>query len=199
MNKNESKYFNTAKLMNDALILLLAKKEFEFITVKDVCEKAGVNRSTFYLHYETMNDLLAETMENVNKSFLRKFNDAGIQSLDLHSQSLEELVLINKQYLLPFLDFVKENRIIYKAFCNHPVLFNVKKTYDELFEGIFGPILARFGFSRADSEYMMEYYVNGMVALVMKWAGNGCKEETTYICRLLLLCVRPTLDGLNSL
>ena len=51
MNRSESKYFNTARLMDDALIDLLSEKEFEYITVKEICEKAGVNRSTFYLHY----------------------------------------------------------------------------------------------------------------------------------------------------
>ena len=40
MNKNESKYFNTSLKMNDALISLLRKKDFEYITVKDVCEEA---------------------------------------------------------------------------------------------------------------------------------------------------------------
>lgn len=44
MNKNESKYFNC-------------------------CEKAGVNRSTFYLHYETLGDLLSESVEYVNEQF----------------------------------------------------------------------------------------------------------------------------------
>ena len=48
MNKSESKYYNTACLMDDALILLLEKKDFEYITVKEICNKAGVNRSTFY-------------------------------------------------------------------------------------------------------------------------------------------------------
>ena len=52
MNKSESKYYNTALLMDEALLLLLENKEFDFITVKEVCQKAGVNRSTFYLHYE---------------------------------------------------------------------------------------------------------------------------------------------------
>ena len=32
-----------------------------YITVKEICEKAGVNRSTFYLHYENTTDLLQET------------------------------------------------------------------------------------------------------------------------------------------
>ena len=40
--------------MNEALLILLEKKNYEYITVKEICEKAGVNRSTFYLHYETM-------------------------------------------------------------------------------------------------------------------------------------------------
>lgn len=49
MNKNETKYLNTARLMNEALLILLEKKNYEFITVKEICKKAGVNRSTFYL------------------------------------------------------------------------------------------------------------------------------------------------------
>ena len=72
MNKSESKYFNTALLMDEALLFLLEKKDFEFISVKEICDKAGVSRSTFYLHYENMNDLLIEKIELINK----KFNDS---------------------------------------------------------------------------------------------------------------------------
>ena len=61
MNKNESKYFNTAIRMDEALITLLEKKDFEYITIMEICETAGVNRSTFYLHYENTVDLLQET------------------------------------------------------------------------------------------------------------------------------------------
>lgn len=42
MNKSESKYFNTALLMDEALIRLLEVKDYEYITVKEICEKAGV-------------------------------------------------------------------------------------------------------------------------------------------------------------
>ena len=48
--------------MDEALLCLLEKKEYEFISVKEVCRKAGVNRSTFYLHYEGMDDLLQEAV-----------------------------------------------------------------------------------------------------------------------------------------
>ena len=52
----KSKYFNTAVRMDQAFLELLEKKDMEYITVKELCKTAGVNRSTFYLHYETMSD-----------------------------------------------------------------------------------------------------------------------------------------------
>ena len=61
MNKSESKYFNTAIKFDQALLSLLEQKPFEYITVSELCVQAGVNRSTFYLHYENTSDLLRET------------------------------------------------------------------------------------------------------------------------------------------
>ena len=60
----------TSSLMVEALLLLLEKKEYDFITVKEICEKAGVNRSTFYMHYDTKDDLLVETMKYINARLL---------------------------------------------------------------------------------------------------------------------------------
>ena len=48
MNRSESRYFATAARMDEAFLTLLAKKDFEYITVKEICEVAEVNRSTFY-------------------------------------------------------------------------------------------------------------------------------------------------------
>lgn len=73
MNKSESKYFNTALRMDEALIALLEKKDLEYITVKEICHQAGVNRSTFYLHYESIAETLDETMEMINQRFLSYF------------------------------------------------------------------------------------------------------------------------------
>lgn len=67
MNKSESKYFNTAMRMDKAFLTLLEKKDFEYITVKEFCTMAEVNRSTFYLHYENMGDLLEESIHYMHR------------------------------------------------------------------------------------------------------------------------------------
>lgn len=69
MNKSESKYFHTAVKFNEALLKLLEKKPFEYITVSELCKEAGVNRSTFYMHYENTADLLNETTQYVMQYF----------------------------------------------------------------------------------------------------------------------------------
>jgi len=73
MNKSESKSFHTALRMDEALIALLEEKDLEYITVKEICRLAGVNRSTFYLHHETIADLVEETLEMINQRFRSYF------------------------------------------------------------------------------------------------------------------------------
>lgn len=73
MNRSESKYFNTARRMDDALLTLLEQKDFDYITVREICQTAQVNRSTFYLHYETMTDLLEEAVQQTLRDFYLAF------------------------------------------------------------------------------------------------------------------------------
>lgn len=41
LNRSESKYFATAARMDEAFLELLEKKDFDYITVKEICERAG--------------------------------------------------------------------------------------------------------------------------------------------------------------
>ena len=113
MNKNESKYFKTAEKMHNALITLLDSKDFEYITIKEICETAGVNRSTFYLHYDNVNDLLQETVEAVYKDFFARFGAEGAESIDIDDKDNEKLFLVTPGYLMPYLNFVEENRKLF--------------------------------------------------------------------------------------
>ena len=121
MNKNESKYFNTAVLFDEALIYLLEKKDLEYITIKKICNKAGVNRSTFYLHYESINDLVDEAMNYINKQFVDYFNENTKEFIKKIKYSpLEDLKLVEKKYLTPYLNFIKDNKKIFRASFSNP-------------------------------------------------------------------------------
>ena len=175
MNKNESKYFNTAKKMNDALITLLETKEFEYISIKEICHIANVNRSTFYLHYSNMNDLLEETIKSLNLSFNSHFGSKENESTIISKDNLEDLLLINDENLIPYLNFIKENKNIYKVLKNHPQLFNANKTYDQMFRKLFVPIMNRFGLDAKWHKYLMDFYIYGLTSIVLDWVYDDCK------------------------
>lgn len=103
MNKSESKYFNTAKKMDIAFLELLEQKDFEYITVKEICKKAGVNRSTFYLHYETISDLLSESVEYINRHFLDYMK---INSADFRNTYLFQMLSATTRFMMLMSEFL---------------------------------------------------------------------------------------------
>ena len=147
MNRNESKYFNTAVRMDKALIELLEKKDFEYITIKEICERAGVNRSTFYLHYENTSDLLAETTAYITDSFLSYFtDDKSSIRLNFEKSDLKELFYITPEYIVPYLAYIKENSRVFKTSLKHLNSMNFNSVYEKMFKHVFDPVLARFDF-----------------------------------------------------
>ena len=189
MNKSESKYFNTAKRMDEALLSLLLEKEFAYITVKEVCDRAGVNRSTFYLHYENTADLLEETVAGLHTRFRDSMASSG-EKLEIRRDTpLEELFLITDRHLLPYLTFVRENRRVYRAVHDQMEVFGGERTYKDYFQSVFSPILSRYGVARERHEYIMEFYRYGLTAVLMKWVESDCRESPEQIAGIIKLCV----------
>lgn len=189
MSRSQSKYYNTALCIDEALMLLLDKKEFEYITVKEIWTKAGVNRSTFYLHYETVEDLLKECLEHVNKEFINQFSENN--KVDVKSDSLEDLILINDKYLIPYLTFVKEHKSFYKAISKNPSTLDAESSLNHLFMSVIEPILLRFGSNKDDIPYLFEYYIKGTSAIIIKWANGGFKEDINHMSDLIKSCIKP--------
>lgn len=191
MNKNKSKYFNTAILFDEALIYLLEKKDIEYITIKEICNKAGVNRSTFYLHYESINDLIEETLTYINGKFINYFSEDSKEFIDkIKYSSLENLNLVEKKYLTPYLTFIKDNKKIFRASFNNPKGMNAFDKYSHLKNHIFIPILERFNIDERKRNYLICFYINGIIAIIKEWLNTDCKDPIDYIEDVIIKCVR---------
>ena len=186
MNKSESKYFNTSRLMNQALLKLLEEKEFEYITIKELCQKAGVNRSTFYLHYENMNDLLVERLDYMLQKFYDHYNDEKFNLNIIKSLDNNDLILIKPKYIIPYLEFVKANKKLFLVATNNPVLFDVYKTFEKMYKDIFSPILDKYNVLENEKKYILAFYLNGLHSIIIEWIKTDCKDSIDYICSLFI-------------
>ena len=190
MNKSESKYFNTAKKMDKALISLLEEKSFEYITVSEICKRAEVNRSTFYLHYENTVELLDETARFLLDDFIACFN-VDIKSITkkFKDSPLDELIFISDEYLHPYLTYIRDNRSVFSTVLLHSVSFGFNEIFQRLYENIFNPILERYNYPVADRKYAMMFYLNGITAVVKEWLKDDCKKTIGEISLIIYGCI----------
>ena len=190
MNKNESKYFNTAIRMDEALITLLEKKDFEYITIMEICETAGVNRSTFYLHYENTFDLLQETTRYIlDKHFAYYSSDTkGITERFVNCE-LEDLVFITSEYLYLYLTFIKDNQRIFKVSIKHFHSLGMDDVYGKMFKHIFNPILERFHVPENERSYRIKFFLTGVYAIVLEWLDKNCSDDMETLIKVIIDCV----------
>ncbi len=169
MKKSESKYFNTAAKMDLAFISLLKKKPFEYITVSEICKAAGVNRSTFYLHYETMGDLLDETARYLLDDFSAYFTtDTKSAIRNLRERNPEELIFVCDKYLVPYLTYIQDHKEVFGTALLHNKTLGFENVYKRMFENIFNPILDKFHYPPSIRHYVMMYYLNGINAIILE-------------------------------
>ena len=180
MAPTDSKYFRTAERMDQALLRLLERKDFPLITVKELCREAEVSRSTFYLHYETVADLLSETTDALLRQFLgsmgRRPEDflQGIAARPLGELRLESLV-----------PYLRDHRRIFQTALAHADIFRLEEAYAQLFRHVFTPILDRFQVPDGEREYLVAFYLHGLLAVISQWLRRDCPEDVETLAAFL--------------
>lgn len=190
MNRSESKYFATAARMDEAFLELLEKKDFTYITVKEICEKAGVNRSTLYLHYETVSDLLAESARYIIDQFVEAMpHDTAEFMSQIQTRPLEELYLITPEYLTPYLNYIKKHRRIFRTTLEQASVLGMNDAYLSLNRHVFIPILNRYHVPLPNQKYMMPFYINGIMGIVNEWLKENCEDSIEHMISVIQVCI----------
>lgn len=186
MDKSETKYYNTSLKMYNALFKLLEEKDFSLINIKELCNEAGINRSTFYSHFDNMNDLLNESKEYVMKKFFNNFEKSDIV-MDIPIESSNEYII--NEFINPYLIFIKNNKILFKVFVDNLKTFDVDNYYNQLLKYVFIPSLKRKGLDDTQKiNYITRFYLTGITSIIMEWIKNDCNDNIEYISDVILSC-----------
>ncbi len=154
----------TRQNLSDAFWQLYLKKKIEKITVKEICELAGYNRSTFYVYYKDVYDILDEIEDRIITA--QEFKEIILEQLLRESDKKEIL----KNMLQLF-----EHNIKYL-----PILLSEKGDplfRQKLLKKLLPVILSVFpGLTPAeitDVKYIMEYQSAAALSTIAKWYLNG--------------------------
>lgn len=99
---SNKKILFSQELLHQALLALLKEKPLNKITVRELCAKAGVNRTTFYNHYETPEDILRELVQQYVLALSTLFDSPEHTFLAVITQVLE-LMERSRDQILPLM------------------------------------------------------------------------------------------------
>lgn len=175
--KNNQRYRDMDICMKAAMLELMQKIPFEKITVKSICQRAGVNRGTFYSHYTDMEGMMNDLEEYLSGELL---------------QVVEEWIKYNgsKSIFLLYLRYIKEHQYVYQVTLSNRKALPIKKSFQPLLEHLILPICRTAQIT--DEEELLYYnvYFQSGITMVLKcWIENGCKKSDEEMNVILMNCV----------
>ena len=164
----------TKMVLRQSLLALLKEKPINKITVTELCEKADVNRGTFYLHYYDAYDLL-EKVENELYDSIRQTIDSALYTSDLFGFLEEIATSIAANHDLCQVLFAKMGtpsvlRRILDLIRDQKIREWTESTYQISPEYV---------------EYAYAFMTNGCVAIIQNWVLNGFIETPRQIAALI--------------
>jgi AcrR family transcriptional regulator len=113
MKKEDLRVIKTKKRLKEAFEINLLHKNYEKITIKDLCDKAMVNRKTFYLHYSSIDDILKEIEQDLTVEFYQRvksidyIKNADVLTSEYFHFTEEKGILVQKINCSPNLDYIR--------------------------------------------------------------------------------------------
>lgn len=164
----------TKELLQEALIRLLKDQPISKISVRALCQEAGINRSTFYAHYqdptEVLNEIEATAMKKIQKQ-LSGHNFVKDSNLPL-------------SVLTESMTYIKENAALFSVLmsdnCNRILQQDVSALVHRI------TAVMSFPYSEDVLTYATAFWISGAVEIAEMWLASGTKESPEEISCLIL-------------
>lgn len=144
---------------------LLQTKELSEIHVSDICQQAGLNRTTFYANYPDvygLADSIRDKLEN---------NLATLYAEEINAK-------VNTHNYLKLFRHIQENQIFYRTY--------FKLGYDNRYQIVtYDDELAQKCFQGRFVDYHMEFFKSGLTQMIKMWLQGGCQETPEEMFEIL--------------
>ncbi len=163
MNQDSQRVLETKERIRNAFFELYETKKIERISIKEITEKAELNRGTFYVYYKDIYDLLETTEDELIEELMEKIK--GIVTMILRDEDIYTF--------LPPIEFYQRYSKILRTLLGpngdshfmHKVKKIIKKTMKEIFLKEQIPHVENF-------EYVMEYISSAQIGIITYWLEN---------------------------
>ncbi|MFE8700733.1 TetR/AcrR family transcriptional regulator [Cytobacillus sp. FJAT-54145] len=177
----------TRMVLKESLMKLMKEKQISSITVKEICELADINRSTFYSHYSSQYDLL----NAIEEEFIQDM----INTLSQYNFSKEEEALKMTEKIL---EYIAEKSEICKTLLseNSDIHFQ-KKGMEITQQFIFKNWIIGNHLERETFEYISMFVVSGSINVIKYWLESGMNKPPKEMAEIINNFVNKGLSDIR--
>ena len=162
--KNNKRRKESQERIEKAFVELLQTHALKNITVSDIIKAAALNRSTFYANYLDIFDLADKTRQKLETDFSNLFSD-----YDYFNERSGALKMFRH---------IKENQIFYNTY--------FKLCYDDRhLISTYDPRRVEQEHISGNLKYHIEFFRNGLNAIIKLWLAGGCQESPEEMAAVL--------------
>lgn len=184
--KVDRRVIKTRRQLKKGLAALMKEKSVNQITVKELVEEVDINRSTFYLHFKDIQDLLREIEENMEAQIKRAIEEHPIVSGNENAfyfiedmfRVLDEEREISKALIGPNGDMGFIHRI------ERIIKENSRGTLEKMFPG-----------KKEDLKYFYAFCLSGCLGLVKVWLNEGEEKSPEEMAQMTFNMIANAKDA----
>ena len=180
----------TKQALKDSLIEALKDKAIEKITVKELCEKADVNRGTFYSHYADQFDLYNEVIRDLVLTAI-KLTDPFMDPKGAIHDKLKTAVTVFK--------FIKANDELIRILIENLSIFGTDKysdMFNRMIHNVYLDDIKKNVPNARLVDMVYQYVVSANLTLIKYWLNTGMKESEE---EMAILAMKLTTKGISGL
>ena len=187
--KVDRRVIKTRRQLKKGLAALMKEKSVNQITVKELVEEVDINRSTFYLHFKDIQDLLREIEENMEAQIKRAIEEHPIVSVNENAfyfiedmfRVLDEEREISKALIGPNGDMGFIHRI------ERIIKENSRGTLEKMFPG-----------KKEDLKYFYAFCLSGCLGLVKVWLNEGEEKSPEEMAQMTFNMIANAKDAFGQ-
>ncbi|WP_278926109.1 TetR/AcrR family transcriptional regulator [Staphylococcus auricularis] len=171
----------TKRKARKAMITLLKEKKYDDISVKDICETAGISRGTFYLHYKDKYDLV----QQYQKEFVKEGTKKALNLLNEERYSFfYQMVKFWNEEAELLLLLISDNGSV-------EVQNQLRAMLQTNAEKHVFPHMSFKKYSKTEQRYFTVFFSNAVFGMIQEWVNTG-RQETPEELSAILNKLAPT-------
>jgi len=155
---------------------LLKTNALQNISVRQICNIVGINRSTFYTHYASVYDLWAELDSLLRIGQIQYFDKAGIQlEMFLSEEGIESILY----YIHDYRNFYSS----YLSLLGSTEYINA--AFDELWNSHETKAFWDVSIEKEQMYHAFSFFMGGALHLILFWLSNDCNTPIPELAKRL--------------